>query len=62
MHGLRKAVRDQIISAGDAELIQRTRIDGISLKVWAHHVGLTVSALTMRRLRAEACLRAMLAG
>lgn len=50
---LSRAVRAGAVSAGEAELVAATRIDGRSLVSLATHMGVPYDALRMRRARAE---------
>ena len=50
---LGRAVADGALSAGEAELILRTRIDGIPLARLAAESGLAYHTMNVRRLRAE---------
>jgi hypothetical protein len=59
---LGRAVRANIISARDAELISATRIGDIDLSELATSVGLSYAALRQRRLRAEGVLAEWLRG
>ena len=54
---LERAVAQHIICVEDAELIRRTRGEGVSLKAFATESGLPYDALRMRRTRAEDILR-----
>jgi DNA-directed RNA polymerase specialized sigma24 family protein len=56
------AVAIGAISEGDAELVLCTRVDGIRLPLLADMLGVSYGALRKRRQRAEAALRATLAG
>jgi hypothetical protein len=50
---LQRAVAATAISADEAELILRTRVDGADLHTLAASAGVTYHALNTRRLRAE---------
>jgi DNA-directed RNA polymerase specialized sigma24 family protein len=50
---LRRAVRAGAITASEAELILRTRIDGVALTLLARSEGVSYDALRVRRRRAE---------
>jgi hypothetical protein len=50
---LAAAVRKKILTQGQAELIGRTRLEGIPLRVIAAETGTSHSALCNRRKRAE---------
>lgn len=54
---LERAEAKHVISADDAELIRRTRGEGVSLKTLAGEARLPYDALRMRRTRAENHLR-----
>jgi hypothetical protein len=53
-------VAARVISAADADLILRTRVDGIRLQVLARTLGVNYDALLKRRQRAESALRNLL--
>jgi hypothetical protein len=53
-------VAANVISPADADLILRTRVDGIRLRVLARTLGLNYDALLKRRQRAESTLRSLL--
>ena len=50
-----------VIAERDADLILRTRVDGIRLRLIARTLGVNYEALLKRRQRAEAALRSLLA-
>lgn len=50
---LRRAVAAGAITADEAELIARTRIDGADLRALAEKIGVAYHTLNVRRLRAE---------
>ena len=54
---LKRAEANRVICREDAELIRKTRGDGISLRVLAQETGATYDGLRMRRTRAEDRLR-----
>ena len=54
---LERALAKHVICAQDADLIRRTRGEGVSLKAFADDSGLAYDALRMRRARAENLLR-----
>jgi hypothetical protein len=53
-------VAAKVISPADADLILRTRVDGIRLRVLARTLGVNYDALLKRRQRAESTLRNLL--
>jgi hypothetical protein len=57
---VRAGVAAGLISERDAELILRTRVDGIRLRLLAPASGVSYDALLKRRQRAEAALRTLL--
>ena len=54
-------VHQGVITVGDAEMLRRTRIDGLPLDRYAEMIGTTHVALRHRRPRVEAALREALA-
>jgi hypothetical protein len=50
---LARAVREGVVSAGDAELIGLTRLEGVTLAAVAAERGVRCHALAVRRWRAE---------
>ncbi|MGF1431545.1 hypothetical protein [Kitasatospora sp. LaBMicrA B282] len=60
---LRQAVAREVLTWEQAELIARTRLDGVAVRVLAGEAGISVEAMGMRRHRAELLLaRAARAG
>ena len=59
---LAAAVRKQILTQAQAELIGRSRLEGVPLRVIAAEAGTSHTALCNRRKRAETALAAAIAG
>ena len=57
---LARAIREEVLSRSEADLIGTTRLDGVELGAWPHRAGRSYEGLRSQRRRAEQRLRAWL--